>query len=331
MNFTVKACWGTFATVTLAALCASAVADDSKLPAVNLLAADGAATPGAAEAPRSAPADFAPTAEPRLDGIENPWRLTPHLYSGGEPHGDADFAKLEKLGVRTIVSVDGARPDLDVARRHGMHYVHVPIGYDGLPQAAQWALTRVGREAKGPIYVHCHHGQHRGPAAAAIVCQAASGINHQQAQDILKLAGTGKQYGGLWRDVAGFVPPALDQVLPELVEAAHVSSLAEAMAALDRQADHLGMCMKAGWKAPPEHPDLAPAQEALLVREGLHEARRLLSPQHAKELGAAMSAAEKVAAELQTAIEANEPRRATSAYEQLRRSCTDCHKKHRDK
>src|SRR5215203_3182916 len=92
----------------------------------------GAGDP-AGEAPAVPPAG-APggTPEPprKLDapGIENLYRLTEGLYSGGQPEGEAGFAALKRLGVRTIISVDGARPDVETARRFGMRYVHLPVG-----------------------------------------------------------------------------------------------------------------------------------------------------------------------------------------------------------
>src|SRR5688572_19279104 len=93
---------------------------------------------GVDHAPPSA--EVPPLREPEslgADGIENLWKLPLAdggvLYSGGQPDGDAGFASLEKLGVKTVISVDGARPEIDVAKSHGMRYVHLPIGYNDVP------------------------------------------------------------------------------------------------------------------------------------------------------------------------------------------------------
>jgi hypothetical protein len=45
-------------------------------------------------------------------GLPNAIQLHEQVISGGLPEGDAAFAKLKELGVKTIISVDGARPDL---------------------------------------------------------------------------------------------------------------------------------------------------------------------------------------------------------------------------
>ena len=55
------------------------------------------------------------------------------LYSGAAPEGDRGFSTLQALGIRTVITVDGARPDVAIARRFGLRYVHLPFGYDGCP------------------------------------------------------------------------------------------------------------------------------------------------------------------------------------------------------
>src|SRR5262249_15241787 len=152
------------------------------------------------------------------------------------------FASLAKMGIRTVISVDGARPAVDAAHAHGLRYIHIPIGYDGVPTRAAAALARAVREAEGPIYIHCHHGKHRGPAAAAVACIAARNVSGIDALQILELAGTGKEYPGLWRDVVACTAPSADEKPPELVEVAEVDSLAAAMAGVDRHWDNVKLC-----------------------------------------------------------------------------------------
>ena len=62
--------------------------------------------------------------------LKSVYRLNDQVLSGGQPAGEDGFAALARLGVKTILSVDGARPDAVRARRHGMRTVHLPIGYD---------------------------------------------------------------------------------------------------------------------------------------------------------------------------------------------------------
>ena len=55
----------------------------------------------------------APAPEPlKIGKIENAFRLSPRLYSGGDPRGAEDFTALRKLGIKTIFSVDGSVPNV---------------------------------------------------------------------------------------------------------------------------------------------------------------------------------------------------------------------------
>jgi protein tyrosine phosphatase (PTP) superfamily phosphohydrolase (DUF442 family) len=272
----------------------------------------------------------APQRKEDLPGVHNLVQVSDRIYSGSEPHGDVAFESLARLGVKTIVSVDGAKPNLEAAKQHGLQYVHIPIGYDGIGDAAGKALARVGRQAQAPIYVHCHHGQHRGPAAAAVACMAADGRAGKEALQILELAGTGKQYPGLWRDVEGYAPPAAGDKLPELSELAEVESFAAAMAKLDRNYDNLKLCRDAGWTVPPYHPDIVPAQEALILRETLHESNRNLVADRPAEFKAWLAESEMLAQELEQAVKARDPQHASQILEQLDRSCKQCHGKYRN-
>jgi protein tyrosine phosphatase (PTP) superfamily phosphohydrolase (DUF442 family) len=262
--------------------------------------------------------------------LENLMQLTERIYSGGEPHGEAAFAEMKRLGIKTVVSVDGAKPQLELAKKYGLKYVHIPIGYDGVPKQAGDSLARLVRDAEGPFFIHCHHGKHRGPAAAAVACIAAGAADGKQALTILERAGTGKNYQGLWRDVEKFHPPAKDAKLPELVESAKVSSMAAAMAQIDRAKDNLQLCKDAKWSVPPDHPDIAPMQEALILREALRETARHLAGDYDDEFKARLDEAELMAGGLESALRDHQHAAADQQFDKLQKSCNDCHAKYRD-
>ena len=48
--------------------------------------------------------------------LPNLWQIHSRVYSGGLPDGPAAFEELRDLGIRTIISVDGLKPDADTAR-----------------------------------------------------------------------------------------------------------------------------------------------------------------------------------------------------------------------
>jgi protein tyrosine phosphatase (PTP) superfamily phosphohydrolase (DUF442 family) len=265
-----------------------------------------------------------------LPSVHNLMKVSDRILSGSEPHGEEAFEILKQLGVKTVISVDGAKPQVELARKHGIRYVHIPIGYDGVSEEAGLSLARAVKDVPSPIYVHCHHGKHRGPAAAAVVCIASGDVNSKDALQILERAGTSKDYKSLWRDVEAFVPPPAGAQLPELVEVAEVGSFAAAMAQVDRAFDNLKLLRDAKWKALPDQPDLAPAQEALLLQEGLHEAGRNVGDEYDEQFRTWLAEEEKTATELRGFLQAKDGASADKHMRSIEQSCKQCHTSYRD-
>ncbi|MDC0325421.1 hypothetical protein OAM01_01540 [bacterium] len=256
--------------------------------------------------------------------------ITKAILVGGEPSGADAFAVLKRQGIKTIVSVDGATPNVELARQYGMQYVHIPIGYDGIDSKAALSLVRVAREFKRPIYVHCHHGQHRGPAAAALLCIAHDALTNEAAQIFMRQAGTSQDYAGLWRDVAQFRPPSDDVDLPELVEVAPVGDMASTMAKMDRAFDRLKSSKEIDWSIPEGDPDLVPTQLALIMREWFHElGRQPLAGQY-EGMETGLQRAEDLVAELEVALTGDEVDTASDAFTRLSQACADCHSSYRN-
>src|SRR5689334_12328059 len=131
-------------------------------------------------------------------GLHNVFSIGTNLFSGSSPDEDAGFETLKKMGIKTLISVDGAKPDVKRAHEFGMRYIHLPHGYDGISKKTQLELAKAAQVTEGPIYIHCHHGKHRGPAAVAIICMVDRGWNATQAESWLHAAGTDTNYTGLF-------------------------------------------------------------------------------------------------------------------------------------
>lgn len=271
----------------------------------------------------------------KASGIENFYQLSDRFYSGSAPEGEAGFDALRKLGIKTIITVDGTKPDAGTARRFGIRYVHLPIGYDGVPPAQALRLVKAAETISGPIYIHCHHGLHRGPAGAAVICEAVEGWQPEQAEAWLHLAGTSTNYPGLYRSVEQFHPPTdavLAKVSNDFPEKSPVSPLAEVMIQVDGRMDNLKLIKKAGYRTPSNHPDLEPAQEALLLDELFKE---LLRSQTVEERPAdfksKLTEAERAAAAVQRSLTGDSLSPVLdTAFEKLNESCTACHKIYRN-
>lgn len=215
----------------------------------------------------------------RLDipGLHNVFLCPRAIYSGAAPEGDAGFDAIKELGVRTIISVDGLAPDVTPAEARGMRYVHLPIGYDGFPHQQGMSLARALRDLPGPIYVHCHHGRHRSPAAVAFALAVLGDVDSCAARELLEAAGTSPSYAKLFdivdraEVVAGSRLDAHDCEFPPL---ARLSTLTETMAQAGLVAERLEACRLAGWAAPREHPDVVAANEAVMLAELLRATSR---------------------------------------------------------
>jgi hypothetical protein len=204
------------------------------------------------------------------------------VFSGGIPQGVAAFEELKRLGVQTIISVDGATPDVASAKAVGIRYVHLPHGYDGISTARARELAQAVHALPGPIYIHCHHGKHRSPAAAAVACVGARLIAPEAAIEILSLSGTSPQYRGLYES-ARAAQPLTDQELSleqdTFVSQAKLPALAETMVAIEQTFDRLQELSVNGWRPIDSHPDLEPAHESLLLCEHYKELERMESVQ----------------------------------------------------
>ncbi|HEY3855751.1 MAG TPA: hypothetical protein VGO67_15290 [Verrucomicrobiae bacterium] len=273
----------------------------------------------------------------KAPGIENFYRLSERFYSGSSPEGDAAFAELKRLGVKTIITVDGTKPDVEAAQRFGLRYVHLPIGYDGVPYKQALRLVKAAKTLPGPIYVHCHHGMHRGPASAAVICMALEDWTPEQADSWLHVAGTSSNYAGLYRSVERFHPPTaevLANVSADFPSRSPVSPLADVMIEIDGRLDNIKLIKKAGYLAPVGHPDLDPSQEALLLDELFKELLR--SPvleKRTADFKAKLAEAASASGKLQSSLSAKgsvNTLQIDNVFTRLSDDCTACHKKYRN-
>lgn len=268
-----------------------------------------------------------------IKGVHNAFRATDTIYSGSQPEGDEAFAALAKLGVKTIISVDGGKPDVEAARKHGLKYIHLPYGYDGIPTNRVVELVKAAKEP-GPFFVHCHHGLHRGPAAVAVMCEATAGWSHEKAVDWLRQAGTATDYPGLYRAAGEFTAPTPEQLtaVGPLPEVAKTSSMVDSMVAIDEHFTWLKQSQKNGWKTPAGHADISPPHEATILWEQLRELGRL--PDVAKEsedFRKKLADSEQAADSFRKLLRADADGPALDAsFKQVTQSCAACHKSYRN-
>ncbi len=223
-----------------------------------------------------------------------------------------------------------------------MRYVHIPIGYDGVPTEAALRMARAVRDLPGPVYLHCHHGQHRGPASAAAVhllLDPACPV--EQALAEMKRAGTDPKYQGLWAapaQIRKLGAVNLDKVDSQFPETVKPAAFADVMVRVDEQWDKLKEIKAAGWKASKSNPNSSPGHEALLLNELWREAVRMPEiSARPRDFRTWLKHAEDASTKLESALacEAGKPEvdaaAAEEAFKAVAASCTRCHAKYRDK
>ncbi len=274
--------------------------------------------------------------------LPNALKLHPKVISGGMPEGEAAFAELKSLGVRTIISVDGAKPNIELANRFGMRYVHLPHGYDGIPDGRTLELAKALRQCDGPVYLHCHHGKHRSPTAAAVACVAIGFIRPQDAVSVLELAGTNKNYRGLYgsaEKAKRIADDVLDRMHVDLPAIAKLPPLAESMVEIELHHDRLKKSAAQGWPPPTKGEKFQPATEALLLKEHYVEILRLNIVSETRGEHPLFTEARDLAAELEKAIEEHlaesrvtvrKPDALNIILERISQNCIDCHRRFRD-
>lgn len=267
-------------------------------------------------------------------GLRNVVAMSPKVYSGSVPEGDAGFDSLAALGIRTVISVDGAKPDLERAGARGMKYVHIPIQYSSIRDDAAVKLAAAVRDLPGPIYVHCHHGKHRGPAAACLALVETGAITAEQGMELLKMAGTSTNYSGLYEAVGkarAIEASSLDGVAETLASTSPVPGFVAAMSGMEHVMEHLRAIERAGWTAPLEHPDLVPASEAGLLHDYFRAARdESVSESDADDFAAWMQVSLEQSRALEDALAQGDGVRASAALGAVAQTCTECHSRYRN-
>lgn len=279
-------------------------------------------------AERSAYGELSYDEEGLPHGLPHFRRWSSRIAQGGSPEDEEAFANLARLGYRTVLSVDGARPQVELAERFGLRYVHVPIGYDGLEREQELQIVRAVSESDGPVYVHCHHGRHRGPAAALVAHMSIGGISNTEAIEDLRVSGCSPDYPGLYRSIETFRTPSDAELAGagELVSAVLPEGLRATMSHIDERWDYVRASARSAWSVPAKYPDIDAAHEVAMIENALrdmlqHEAQTEARPEFLELARASQEAA----ADLEEALHAADAGRADAAYERLGQSCKSCH------
>jgi hypothetical protein len=183
--------------------------------------------------------------------------------------------------------------------------------------------------------LHCHHGKHRGPAAAASAAVVLGAMSPDEGLAFLKRAGTAESYKGLYTCVltaAPATPAMLDAAPAEFPQVAPIPGFVKAMAETQEAYDQLVEIRDAGWQVPAEHPDLVPLDLAGRL-EGLMRAVQAdpVKSKYPEEFAAMLLDSLEQTQEFESALKAGAPHsELTSKLNRVGASCKECHERYRD-
>lgn len=139
-------------------------------------------------------------------GVDNVYRLSPRILTGGKPDSEAGFAELQELGVKTIVSVTDETPDEEIAKKYGLKYIHVPMDYEGVSPEQRESILDAFSDSSEPVYIHCNSGRNRGATAAAICLIGVEGKSNDEAVSWMKARGVDEKNQKLYDAVQDYRP-----------------------------------------------------------------------------------------------------------------------------
>lgn len=306
---------------------------------VSLVVVLRAEPSGAPEARVEAP-PLAAQSPVDLPGLHNVVTYPGGVLSGGMPEGPAAFDTLKSIGVATVISVDGAEPDVAAARARGLRYIHLPVGYNGFDRERLVELSRAVRDAirEGGVYLHCHHGKHRSAAAAAAIAVSLGWASPQEAVARMKVSGTAPSYAGLYACAEGasrLSEETLAAAPEEYPEVSKPTGMVRGMLDLDDALEHLRLIERAGWAAPADHPDLVPAAEAGRLADVLRvlgEGKESVVKGQAfvRRMAESADRAKSLEEMLASPRESMDRDRLSERLNSVSASCKSCHAAHRD-
>lgn len=248
------------------------------------------------------------------------------LSYGSGPRSASDLRGLYDRGVRVVVSVDAALPMVEEARAIGIRMIHIPTRYSGIDDEALAALKRVSMEVKEPLFLHCHHGKHRGPTATAIMGMFRNELSLEEALRLMSKAGTGKEYVGLWKAVRDFESRSSISASPELYERQPADQVAGQMLIADESMEMLQKLAV----SKSSHDDIEGiAHQIVLLREAIAESRRFSDPEQA-DLMEQFTKSEDLIRRLGRAAAKPTEAAFSDTLQSLGTSCKDCHRDHRN-
>ena len=241
------------------------------------------------------------------------------VYVGGQLDG---YAGLQELGFRSVIDVDATtprtQPNVD------MQIVHLPLRYSGITEEEARALAGALGSMDRPIYVHCHHGTNRAPAAVAVGLVGTGEWTPNQGMRLLERIGTDRAFTGLYDSVA-----AADGIAPaDRMSIKQLARTVDGFPVLMAGIDEVWATLVEDLRSRRPSPDAA-AQSAEFV-DMLRVAFDTDARMEAEGYRALADQAVAHATALEHALRTDQLRRIRELVDAVQTTCTACHRRFRD-
>jgi len=244
------------------------------------------------------------------------------IHVGGEPAGESGLRALQELGIRSIIDVDATSPGSGIKEHFGIRVVHLPLKYSGITMEEAQVISGLLETLQRPIYVHCHHGTNRAPAAVAVGLVGTGEWNTQDGLALLRACGTDPAFKGLYDSVGSAlrIAPALRRHHPGRIDP---GDLALTMDLVDTEWTRLEQFAHSHWVDPG-----APAIAAQLV--DLLRTTSGFSGEHGSGFAELSDQSIAAAQQLEDMLIAGRHAAATGQLHLLDQSCSACHERYRN-
>ena len=134
--------------------------------------------------------------------VPNLFRVTPDIYRSAQPE-TADMQALERMGIRTVISLRGFHGDAEKAKGTKLILVSIPINTWDIDDDKVILALRALRDADKPVLVHCQHGADRTGLIMAMYHMIEQGWSREKALDELQNGGYG--FHPMWVNIVEYL------------------------------------------------------------------------------------------------------------------------------
>ncbi len=138
-----------------------------------------------------------------LEGLPNLHKVTPSLYRGAQPTGQG-LARLEELGVKTVINLRAFHSDRDPIAKTGLNYEEISFKtWHPEEEDIVRFLQIAGNTNNAPVFVHCQHGADRTGMMCAIYRMVICGWDKSSA--IREMTEGGFGFHPVWTNLVTFL------------------------------------------------------------------------------------------------------------------------------